>query len=260
MTAADAGAGSSVRRASAATVNIVVTARAATDVRFTVPLYSQAEAARYVDMPASTLRTWTHVVPSGRRRSRGSSLVTYLPSSSASEPSVPFIGLAEAMFLSALRKAGVPLQQIRPALSLVRDRLGVEYALASQRLYVVGAQLLWEVSEEGELEPDSRRALIVLRDGQYVFREVIGSYLRRIEYAGDGYANRVELPGYEVAHVVADPYVNFGLPYFQATGTPVAAVLSRLRAGESVGDVADDFALERDEVTEVADRAELLAA
>jgi uncharacterized protein (DUF433 family)/transposase-like protein len=239
----------------------VVAAVAGADVRFRVPLYSQAEAARYVDRPASTFRTWTQGYErggGGRPSVKGAPLITYMPARRPAEPSVPFIGLAEAMFLSALRKAGVPLQQIRPALGLVRDRLGVSYALASRRLYVVGAQLLWEVSEEGELDPDARRALIVLRDGQYVFREVIENYLRRIEYAEDDYADRVELPGYEVARVVADPHVNFGLPFFRDTGTPVSAVLSRVRAGEPVAEVADDFDLPEDEVTEVADRAELL--
>ena len=229
--------------------------------RFSVPLYSQAEAARYVDMPPSTFRTWTQGYErrgGGRPTVKGGPLITYLPTGRPGEPSVPFIGLAEAMFLSALRKAGVPLQQIRPSLSLVRDRLGVPYTLASRRLYVVGAQLLWEVSDEGELGSDARRALIVLRDGQYVFREVIENYLRRIVYADDDYANRVELPGYEVARVVADPEFNFGLPFFQETGTPVSAVLARLRAGESVANVADDFDLPEDEVVEVADRAELI--
>ncbi|MFC6018916.1 hypothetical protein ACFP2T_22250 [Plantactinospora solaniradicis] len=184
---------------------------AAPDARFDVPLYSQAEAARYVDMPASTLRTWAQGYERrghGRSRTRraqpaatsvvrGSPIITYVPPLHPSDPSVPFIGLAEAMFLSALRKAGVPLQQIRPALSLVQERLDVTHALASRRLYAVGAQLLWEVAEEGELDRGSRRALIVLRDGQYVFREVIEQYLRRIEYADDGYAERVTLPGYK---------------------------------------------------------------
>jgi uncharacterized protein (DUF433 family) len=212
-------------------------------------------------MPASTFRTWTQGYErtgGGRTTVKGAPLITYISARRRTDPSVPFIGLAEAMFLSALRKAGVPLQQIRPALGLVRDRLGVSYALASRRLYVVGAQLLWEVSEEGGLGSDARRALIVLRDGQYVFREVIERYLQRIEYADDDYADRVELPGYEVARVIADPHINFGLPFFRATGTPVSAVLSRLRAGEPVVEVADDFDLPEDEVTEVADRAELL--
>jgi len=38
------------------------------------------------------------------------------------------------------------------------------------------------------------------------------------------------------------------------------AVLSRLGAGEPLSDVAGDFDLAIDEVAEVADRAELLAA
>ncbi len=235
------------------------------DVRFDVPLYSQAETARYVDMPASTLRTWTQGYQwRGRRATTATRtarpIVTYLAPRRPADPCVPFIGLAEAMFLAALRKAGVPLQQIRPAVSLVQQRLGVVHALASRRLYAVGAQLLWEVAEEGELDSGSRRALIVLRDGQYVFREIIERYLRRIDYADDEYACRVLLPGYEVAEVVADPDLNFGQPSFVATGTPVQAVLSRLRAGERIRAVADEFGLAGDQVAEAADRAELLAA
>ena len=233
------------------------------DVRFDIPLYTQSETARYLDMPSSTLRTWTQGYerrPSGKSTVKGSPLITYLRPNHPADPSVPFIGLAEGMFLSALRKANVPLQQIRPALNLVQQRLGVAHALASRRLYVVGAQLLWEVAEEAGLPADDRRALIVLRDGQYVFREVVESYLKRIEYADDEYAARVDLPGYEVAKVVADPSINFGHPYFESTGTPVDAVLSRLRAGEALDAVARDFDLRFDEVSEVADRAKLIAA
>lgn len=225
------------------------------DTRFSVPLYSQAEAARYVDMPPTTLRDWAQ--PGAGRRDRP--MVTRLRPSSAGQPTVPFIGLAEAMFLSALRRAGVPMQQIRPALSMVEERLGVAHALASRRLYLAGAQLLWEVAEEGELGPGQRRALIVLRDGQYVFREVIERYLRRIEYAEDDYAARLSLPGYEVAKVVADPQINFGLPFFADSGTPIYAVLGRLRAGEPLTEVSEDFGLPEDQVAEVADRAEALA-
>lgn len=226
------------------------------DPRFSVPLYSQAEAARYVDMPPTTLRDWAHSKPKHRERP----MVTRLRPAGAGQPTVPFIGLAEAMFLSALRRAGVPMQQIRPALMMVEERLGVAHALASRRLFVVGPQILWEVAAEGELGAEQRRALIVLRDGQYVFREVVERYLRRIEYADDDYAARLRLPGYEVANLLADPQINFGSPFFAESGTPIYAVLSRLRAGESLTEVAEDFELPEDQVAEVADRAEAFAA
>jgi uncharacterized protein (DUF433 family) len=184
-------------------------------------------------------------------------MVTNLRPAAPRQPTVPFIGLAEAMFLSALRRAGVPMQQIRPALAMVEERIGVEHALASRRLFAVGPQLLWQVSAEGELGADQRRALIVLRNGQYVFREVVERYLRRIEYADDEYAARLRPPQYEVADVLIDPLVNFGLPYFASSGAPLYAVLSRLRAGERIAEVADDFDLPEDQIAEAADHAGL---
>lgn len=231
------------------------------DVRFTVPLYTQAEASRYLTAPESTFRTWAQGYvrrPPGRPTVAGDPLVTFVPPRKAGDPSIPFIGLAEGLFLSALRRAGVALQQIRPALALVRKRIGVEHALASRRLYAAGAQLLWEVSEDRSLDREGRHAardLIVLRSGQYVFRQVIEQYLRRISY-DEEYARQVDLPAYEVAEITCDTLVNFGQPYFSATGASVAAVLSRIRAGESLPAVAADYGLSEDQVTEALERDE----
>ncbi len=230
-----------------------------------MPLYSSAEAARYLDVRETTFRTWVkgyrREFP-GRAPVEGRPLLTDLPAEMRGGPSIPFIGLAEGMFLSALRKARVPLQQIRPALDLVRTRIGVEHALASRRLYAVGAQLLWEVSAAGDVGEEARhgaRDLVVLRDGQYVFRQAIERYLQQITY-DEEYARRVQLPGYEVADIATDPEVNFGKPYFTHTGTPLFVVYDLLKAGESIVDVANDFDLPIDQVTEVAQRNGLLAA
>ncbi|WP_159029816.1 DUF433 domain-containing protein [Streptomyces marincola] len=236
------------------------------DVRFSVPLYTQAEAAGYLDMASSTFGDWAR----GYRRTFpdrpevvGSPLITYLGSPHSPHPSIPFIGLAEGMFLSALRRANVPLQRIRPALDMVREQIGVDHALASRRLYAVGAQLLYEIGDDLDAE-DKRetRKLIVLKDGQYVFREVIESYLTRIAYheAGNQYARKIDLPGYEVAQISVLPGVNFGRPFFTRTGTPLYVVADDLRAGESVADVADDYGLPENQVAEVQRRIEREAA
>lgn len=200
---------------------------AAGDLRSTVPIHTSAEAARYLDVHPDTFSSWMQ----GYRREfrdrppvHGQSLITGITPEFRGGPSIPFIGLAEGMFLSALRRGGMPLQQIRPALDLVRSRLGIEHALASRRLYVVGAQLLWEVSTTPGVDVDARNGacdLVVLRDGQCVFREV--RYLELISYDGD-YARRVGLPRYEVASIVTDPQINFGTPYFAHSGTSLFAV------------------------------------
>jgi uncharacterized protein (DUF433 family)/DNA-binding transcriptional MerR regulator len=235
------------------------------DVRFTVPLYSSSEAAGLLGVPASTFATWVKGYRKDFRHRAtvtGDPLITGLRADMRGGPSIPFGGLAEGMFLSALRRAGVPLQQIRPALELVRSKLGIDHALASKRLYVVGAQLLWEVSTTAGVDADARytaRDLIVLRDGQYVFRQVIEQYMQRITY-DDEYARRLVLPRYEVAQIAADPQINFGKPSFVHTGTPLAVVRDMLRAGEPIAAVADDFGLPVDQVTEVAQRERLLVA
>jgi len=150
----------------------------------------------------------------------------------------------------------VPLQRIRPALELVRDRLGVEHALASQRLYTDGADLLWEVTDRDEDTRAEAKKLVVLRNGQYVFRKVVEDRLRGIQYAADGFAYSLVLPDYEVAIVIADPNINFGRPSFARNGMPVDVVVGQVHAGDPIDEVAADFRLSVDEVTEAVFRAE----
>ena len=101
------------------------------DDRFTVPLYSVTEAALHIDVPVSTFRSWTHGSARRgreRRRATGEPIVTTLPRDAG--VSVPFVGLAEAHALAAIRRSGVPLQRIRPALRRLRDELGIDHVLA----------------------------------------------------------------------------------------------------------------------------------
>ncbi|MEV6603234.1 DUF433 domain-containing protein [Kutzneria sp. NPDC051319] len=231
----------------------------ADELRFDVPLYTQVDASRALAMRASTFSSWAR----GYQRRRverppvvGRPLVTYVPPARAGDPSIPFVGLAEAAFLASLRAAGVPLQRIRPALELVRDRLGVEHALASQQLYTDGADLLWEVTDRDENTRAEAKKLVVLRNGQYVFRKVVQDRLRGIHYAADGFADVLVLPDYEIAKVIADPNINFGRPSFAGNGVPVDAVVGQVHAGDPIEDVAADFRLSVDEVTEAVFRAE----
>ena len=97
---------------------------AISDVRFSVPLYTVGEAARILDVPTSTFRSWArgYVRRSPTRPDvTGEAIVTALPPHDA-DPTIPFIGLAEGVVLAAIRRHGVPLQRIRPALDVLRWR------------------------------------------------------------------------------------------------------------------------------------------
>jgi uncharacterized protein (DUF433 family) len=227
------------------------------DARFAVPLYTLAEAGRALDVPAATFQTWARGyvrhVP-GRPDVKGEAIVTDLHMTPGS-PTVPFIGVAEGLVLAAIRRQGVPLQRIRPALTVLQRELGIEHALASRRLYTDGAELLFDYANS--TGDETARELVVVRRGQRVFSDVVESYLKRITFAGDGFAERLELPQYATSSVIVDPRFGFGQPTFVHGRARVADALSRFWAGESLEEVAEEFgvpATELEDAVRVASR------
>ncbi len=213
--------------------------------RFSAPLYTVAEAARYLDVPASTFQRWVHGDLRARADSRHllASPVLTAVRSSGRGPVIPFVGLAEGLVLTAMRRAGVPLQRIRPALVRLEAELGLPHALASRRLYTDGAEVLYDYGESGEDEEAARaaRQLVVLRSGQHVLAEVVDAYLRRLQFADDGYVQLIRLPAYQVAEVVVDATRGFGQPIFVRGGARLEDALGLFRAGEQLDVVAQEY-------------------
>jgi uncharacterized protein (DUF433 family) len=232
------------------------------DIRFDLPLYTVAEAARALDVPPTTLSTWAFGYvrkPTGRREHRGEPVVTAFPGSQG--PRIPFVGLAEGMVLAAFRQSGVSLQRVRPALSVLASDIGIEHALASKRLYTDGAELLFDHAAQlaGD-EGDAVRELVVIRSGQRVFSAIIEAYLRRIDYSSDGYARLIRLPAYERAEVVADPDRAFGQPIFARGGARVSDVLDRFWSGDDIQTLSEEFGIPKPEIEDVLRAASRRAA
>lgn len=220
------------------------------DIRFTEPLYTLTEAARYLAVPRNTFTTWAEGYErpiAGRPSVRKGPVVTALPGRRGA-PRVPFIGLSEAMVLAAFRRCGLPMQRIRPAVRVLRENIGLEHALASQRVYSDGAEILYDFAER--YDEDEIGSLVVVRSGQHVFRPVVINYLQRISYDEDGWARRLVLPTTERAIIAVDPWRGFGQPLFLHGGAPLDSVLARIRAGEPPEDVAADFEVPEEDVQE----------
>ena len=118
--------------------------------RFDVPLYTVSDAARIVGVPVSTLASWAKGYVRrfpGRPNVVGRGIIASVAPGSVREPSIPFVGLAEALVLAAVRRSGVPMQRLRPALDELQNHLGVENALASRKLFTDGAELLFDYNE-----------------------------------------------------------------------------------------------------------------
>lgn len=234
--------------------------------RFGVPLYSVSEAARYLGVPTSTFATWAHgdVRRPTERRSKvtGDAIVTTLPVRSKGEARVPFVGLAEGLVLAAIRRAGVPLQRIRPALSRLGEEFGLEHVLASKYLYTDGAEVLYDYAEREGDTPEARsaRQLVVVRKGQHVFNEVVDDYLHRVQFAPDGYAQLIRLPQYRDAEIVVDPRRGFGQPTFARGGARLEDVIGAFRAGEPLQVVAEEYGVPPRELEDALRVATNLAA
>lgn len=221
------------------------------DPRVTRALFTLRETATFLDVPKSTVHWWA------RSQDVKHPLITCFPSRGR-QATVPFIGFAEAFVLSSFRRAGVPLQRIRPAVEVLEREIGVEHALASKRLYTDGAEVLFDyANKSGERKV---MELTVVRTQQRQFTDVVKGYLRRIQYGRDGWADSVRLPTYEHAEVIVDPRVAFGLPLVVHGGARVEDLVDRFRAGDSVSDIATDFSVPPEEVEDVIRVATRVAA
>jgi len=219
------------------------------DIRSTAPLYTVTEAARFLGVPPTTFSNWARGYTTTFRNPRpviGRPIVTAV-AADRHYPSVPFLGLTEGLVVAAFRTAGVSLQHIRKAVSVLEGEIGMRNALASERLFTDGASILYDYAEhDGEEE-----LLTQVVTQQRVFADVVRDYLRRIAYGPDGWPVRLVSPVTSRDVVAVDPERSFGQPIFIRGGVRVEDVLDRIRADERPQAVADDMGVSLEDIEAV---------
>lgn len=216
------------------------------DELYLIPLYTQSEAAGMLGMPQSTFNHWA----SGYKTTSGNDKPGFITIERKGRGyTVPFIGLAEAWIVRAFTRAGVPVARIRPALEKLRTDIGIEHALASDRLKTDGAEILWDLRQKDAAFDDNR--LVVVRNGQATFGEIVREHLRHVDYR-DGFIGQVRIPRADGADYTVDPEINYGQPTLTEYGIRVDDILDRVLAGESIEDVATDFDLPTETVSNLA--------
>jgi uncharacterized protein (DUF433 family) len=223
----------------------------ATDIR-NIPTYGFTEAAHYLRIPLSSIRFWVrgqqYATAQGQRRAAS---IVKLPS--PNRPLLSFLNLAEIHVLDAIRREHeISLQKVRKALGYLEREFHSDRPLIQHAFETDGIDLF--VSTYGSL-------LNITAAGQLVMKDVLKAYLHRIEYDEHGLAARLypftrkrQLDEPNV--IVIDPMLSFGRPVIRGTGISTAAVAERYKAGESIGDLARDYARSAGEI-EDAIRCEL---
>src|SRR2546426_5015672 len=197
-----------------------------------VPAYGMSEAARYLDIPVSTLRSWT-IGQAYRWRNQNRFFAPVIQIADAEKRLLSFWNLFEAYVADALRvEHKVSLQKIRTAIQFIRKTdPESRHPLVEARFATAGVELFIEHS--GELLG------ITSSGAQLAMRECLERYLKRVERDKFGRVARLypftrsqradETPKI----VVIDATVLFGRPVIVGTRIATAVVYERWKAGES---------------------------
>jgi uncharacterized protein (DUF433 family) len=212
-----------------------------------IPRYSMAEAAKYLRMSDSTLKTWVagrnYPVASGQKHWAG---LIHRPDPDDSRLS--FLNLIEAHVLLALRRQyRVKMPEVRIALDFAREALHVERVLLSQNLRVTTGNVFLE----------HLGGLINLgRAGQGAIPEILQAYLERIEWDRRNFPVKLfpltQADYTDAPKVLAiDPVVAFGRPVIERKAITTSVIAERFfQARESIEVIAEDYDLETFEVEE----------
>src|SRR5688572_21453027 len=208
------------------------------------PAYPLQEAARYLKLPAATLRSWClgrqYDTAAGSRN-----FVAIVTPASRRPPLLSFWNLIEAHVLRALRTDhGVSVKAVRKAVGYAERELSIERLLLSKQLLANAGRLFLE--RYGEL-------IDLSASGQLAMRMVLEAHLQRVDWDERQFpirlfpflvfdASEPERP------IVIDPAIAFGRPVLLRRGITTAVIAERIDAGESVGDVAADYDLSADEI------------
>jgi uncharacterized protein (DUF433 family) len=214
------------------------------------PLYSQAEASLYLNIPRSTLRYWAF----GDKRDAHKALPVVMVPSHSNQLS--FFNLVELHVLNSIRKDfNIVLPDVRRALKYIERELGISRPLLNQEFETDGVSLF--VKKYGEL-------INVTYDGQYVMEDILKDSLTRIKR--DAKKIPIKLFPYTRSDqensprvICMTPSLFSGRPVIDGTGISTAVIADRYKAGDSVRAIAKDFKQETN-VIEEAIRCELQKA
>jgi uncharacterized protein (DUF433 family) len=199
------------------------------------PVYGMSQAARLLGLRTDGLRRWIDgyerkgkvYAPVIRERSTGAETVTWGE-------------FVEAGYLREYRAKQVSLQYLRPVIGLLRERLGVQYPLATLKPYTSGRELALEVQQIVGLDPELN-IVIIGRDGTLRLTDPAAAFVEKVDFAGGDIAERLFPLGRDVP-IVLDPARSFGEPTVPG-GVRTEVLAELVDAGEDPDRVAEIYAL-----------------
>jgi uncharacterized protein (DUF433 family) len=202
------------------------------------PTYSIPEAAIILAMSRRTLQRWVSDKP-------------FFTVSGDDQPQklLSFKDLAQFYFLKFLRKhAHLNDRQAREVLDYARQATGSAYPLLHESIGVWPRHVVWTSKDQSVLE-------LFKPKGQYVFRQTLSIFASRVDRDGRGVALRIYpwrlwRDGDTRKPVAVDPMVLSGRLVITGTRIPLLSVAARTKSGEKVPDIAKDYGISQQRITQ----------
>lgn len=208
------------------------------------PAYTLAESARYLKLPAATLRSWIAGRPYPKADGTAHFQPLILPSRKQ-PPLLSFWNLIEAHVLRSLRTDhGVSIKAVREALKYAERTLKIKRLLLRNELR----------TDAGKVFLDRYGKIIELSaSGQLAMRHLLEEHLKRIEWDEWEFPVRLypflsgEAPSTDKS-IAIDPKIAFGRPVVIRAGISTATIAERIDAKETINDLAADYGLTASEI------------
>ena len=202
-----------------------------------LPAYSIADAAGYLRLPVSTLRSWVL----GQNYRVGDQHKFFKPVidiADRKERQLSFIHLVEAFVLAGIRRQHeIPLPKVRKAVDYLRRTFNSNRPLSDEQFQTDGVDLF--VEKMGSL-------IGATQEGQIQMRDIIRGRLERVHRDPKGIPEKIVLfparPDTKgSADVVIDPRLSFGRPVLDRLGVRTAILAERFDAGDSIEVLAREY-------------------
>ncbi|MCH8988185.1 MAG: DUF433 domain-containing protein [Chloroflexi bacterium] len=151
--------------------------------------------------------------------------------------------MVEVAFVATFRALGVPLQRIRRAHIYASQVLRSENPFAEYQWLTEGYHVMLDLRDVDK-DQQIGKLIVADRSGQIAWQEMVSERFAQFDYH-EGLAVVWWVRGRQMP-VTIDPRVAFGAPTVK--GIPTWALRGRWRAGESITDIQDDFALAEEDI------------
>lgn len=211
-----------------------------------IPNYSAGKAARYLNIPSSTIRAWTvgykYEVTDGEKHCQP------IINAEITKPlTLSFINLIEIYALRGIRQHHkVDLERVRIALNYIDEQFKISHPLVHQEFFTDGVDLF--IESYGELIKASSSA-------QTIMKNALKEHLKRVEVDSEGLA--MKLFPFTQNHedetprlVVIDPCIAFGKMVIVGSGIPTGIIAERFHAGDSSAQLAQDYECDIEKIEE----------